>query len=101
MAQGIQTKIKKKKKSVLKRIRQTASRSEVNRANRTRVRSAIKRFRSALGSGDAAAAAKLLPETLSALDRSIRLGVLHQNTASRYKSRLTLALNRLRAGKPA
>ncbi|PYU08353.1 MAG: 30S ribosomal protein S20, partial [Acidobacteria bacterium] len=47
MAQGQATKIKKKKKSVLKRAAQSRQRAEVNRANRTRVRTAIKKLRGA------------------------------------------------------
>ena len=47
MAQGQATKIKKKKKSVLKRAAQSRQRAEVNRANRTRVRTLMKRLRTA------------------------------------------------------
>jgi small subunit ribosomal protein S20 len=101
MAQGAAKKIKPRKKSVLKRIRQTARRTEVNRANRTRVRTAIKRLRAALAAGDAAAATSLFAPTLAAIDRGIQKGVLQENTANRYKSRLTLAFNALRAGKSA
>ena len=101
MAQGTPTKIKKKKKSVLKRIRQTARRTAVNRANKTRVRSAMRQMRATLAGGDAAAAGKLLAPTLAAIDQAIQKGVLHENTANRYKSRLTLAYNELRAGKQA
>ena len=53
MAQGQATKIKKKKKSVLKRAAQSEQRAEVNRANRTRVRTAIKKLRGAITAGDA------------------------------------------------
>ena len=56
MAQGQGTKIKKKKKSVLKRAAQSLQRAEVNRANRTRVRTAMKRLRTAITAGDATAA---------------------------------------------
>ena len=56
MAQGQATKIKKKKKSVLKRAAQSRQRAEVNRANRTRVRTLMKRLRTAITAGDAAAA---------------------------------------------
>ena len=66
MAQGQATKVKKKKKSVLKRAAQSYQRAEVNRANRTRVRSAIKKMRIAIGAGDATAAANLLQPTMSA-----------------------------------
>jgi len=96
MAQGAAKKVKPRKKSVLKRIRQTARRTAVNQPNRTRVRTAIKRMRAVLAAGDAAAAQKLLAPTMSAIDRGIQLGVLRENTGNRYKSRLTLAYNALR-----
>ena len=101
MPQGTPTKVKKRKKSVLKRAQQALRRGEVNRANRTRVRSMIKRLRTALSAGDAATAGNLLAPTFSAIDRAISKGVLHENTANRYKSRLTLAYNALRATKAA
>jgi len=97
MAQGQATKVKKKKKSVLKRAAQSRQRGEVNRANRTRVRSAIKRLRTAITAGDATAAANLLQPTLSAIDAAIAKGVLHENTGNRYKSRVSLAYNALKA----
>jgi small subunit ribosomal protein S20 len=97
MAQATAKKQKKRKKSVLKRIRQTVRRTEVNRANRSRVRTAMKVLRTAIAAGDAPAANKLLPETLSAIDRAIRIGALKENTANRYKSNLALAVNGLQA----
>lgn len=93
MAQGAATKVKKRKKSVLKRAKQSIVRAAANRANRTRVRSMIKSLRTALGSGDAKAAGSLLQPTISAIDRAVTKGVLEKNTANRYKSRLTLAYN--------
>ena len=97
MAQGQPTKVKKKKKSVLKRAVQSNQRAEVNRANRTRVRTMMKRLRIALTAGDATAAANLLQPTVSAIDQAISKRVLHENTANRYKSRLTLAYNQVKA----
>lgn len=97
MAQGTPTKVKKRKKSVLKRAAQSIKRAAVNRANRTRVRTVIKSLRSALNAGDAAAAGKLLSNTISSIDRAVAKGVLTKNTANRYKSRLTLACNDLQA----
>ncbi|MGA2481854.1 MAG: 30S ribosomal protein S20 [Candidatus Acidiferrales bacterium] len=101
MPQGQPTKVKKRKKSVLKRARQSRERAEVNRANKTRVRTLMKRMRTAIGSGDADSAKNLLQPTMSAIDRAITKGVLHENTANRYKSRLTIAYNTLRAAKKA
>jgi small subunit ribosomal protein S20 len=97
MAQGQPTKVKKKKKSVLKRAAQARQRAEVNRANRTRVRSAMKRLRTAITAGDATAAGNLMSPTMSAIDQAISKGVLHENTANRYKSRLHAAYNGLKS----
>jgi small subunit ribosomal protein S20 len=99
MAQGQATKVKKKKKSVLKRAAQSRQRAEVNRANRTRVRTLMRRLRTAITAGDATAAGNLLRPTMSAIDRAITKGVLHENTANRYKSRLSLAYNGLQTAK--
>ena len=97
MAQGQGTKIKKKKKSVLKRAAQSRQRAEVNRANRTRVRTLMKKLRTAITAGDATASGNLLQPTLSAIDQAISKGVLHENTGNRYKSRLSLAHNGLKS----
>ena len=53
MAQGAAKKIKPRKKSVLKRIRQTEQRTIVNRANLTRVRGMMKSLRAVISAGDA------------------------------------------------
>jgi len=97
MAQGQATKVKKKKKSVLKRAAQSRQRAEVNRANRTRVRTLMRRLRTAITAGDPTAAGNLLHPTMSAIDQAIAKGVLHENTANRYKSRLTVAYNGVKA----
>lgn len=101
MPQGTPVKKKKKSKSVLKAVRQSEKRAGVNRMNRTRVRSAIRQMRTVLASGDAAAAEKLAAATYSEIDKSIRRRTLAENTANRYKSRLALALNALKAKKKA
>src|SRR4029077_7567045 len=97
MAQGQATKIKKKKKSVLKRAAQSHQRAEVNRANRTRVRTLMRRMSTALTAGDATAAGNLLHPTMSVIYQAITKGVLHENTGNRYKSPLSLAFNGVKA----
>src|SRR5712691_7515597 len=97
MSQGKATKVKKKKKSGLKRAAQSLQRAEVKRANRTRARTMMRRLRTAITAGDAPAAGNLLQPTRSAIDQSIAKGVLHENTANRYKSRLTVAYNGVKA----
>ena len=75
-------------KSAEKRNRQNEQRNLRNRAHRSRLRTAIKKLRSAVATGDAALAQQLLPDTLSVIDKVAQKGVIHDNTASRYKSRL-------------
>lgn len=74
--------------SALKRARQTEKRTAVNRANKSLMRTALRKLRTALGSGDATAAQTSLQEATSVLDKSAKKGVIHKNTASRYKARL-------------
>ena len=74
--------------SSLKRARQTETRTAVNRANRSLVRGSLRSLREALAKGDVKAAQEQFRKTVSALDKSVQKGVLHKNTASRYKSRL-------------
>jgi small subunit ribosomal protein S20 len=45
-------------------------------------------MREALAKGDKGAAEQTYRKTVSALDKAIQKGVLHENTAGRYKSRL-------------
>ncbi len=82
-------------KSALKRIKQTRKRTEVRRAHRTELRHQIRKLRIALDAKDKAAAQAVLAPTLALIDHSVRKGILHANTAARYKSRLTLRFNAL------
>ena len=74
--------------SALKRARQTERRTTRNRANTSRLRTQLRDLRETIAKGDKAAAEKVYRETVSALDKAIQKGTLHENTASRYKSRL-------------
>jgi small subunit ribosomal protein S20 len=82
--------------SALKRARQTERRTARNRSNTSRLRSALRDMRSALTKGDKAASEQAFRQTVSALDKGIQKGVLHKNTASRYKSRLSARLKALK-----
>jgi small subunit ribosomal protein S20 len=84
-----------KHKSAEKRDRQNTRRNAINTANRTRLRTQIKRLRTVIAAGDAQGARALLPKTISLLDKAVQDGVLHQNAAARHKSRLTLHVNEL------
>jgi small subunit ribosomal protein S20 len=82
--------------SALKRARQTTKRTSRNRQNTSTLRTSLRSMRESLEKGDKAAASKTYRETVSALDKAIQKGVLHENTASRYKSRLNTRLNALK-----
>lgn len=83
--------------SALKRARQTEKKTATNRANKSRMRSALRSLRTALTSGDAATLDTTFQATVSVLDKSVQKGVLHKNTASRYKSRLAARVKAAKA----
>jgi small subunit ribosomal protein S20 len=74
--------------SALKRARQTEKRTATNRSNASRLRTALRNLRETIEKGDKQAAEQTYRATVSALDKAIQKGTLHNNTASRYKSRL-------------
>ena len=79
--------------SALKRARQTEKRTVRNRANTSRLRTTLRDLRESLAKGNAEEAGQVFRQTVSALDKAVQKGVLHGNTASRYKSRLSARLN--------
>lgn len=76
-------------KSAEKRIRQTARRTEVNRARISRIRTFLKKVETAIASGNKAAADQAFREAQPELMRGATKGVLHKNTVSRKLSRLS------------
>jgi small subunit ribosomal protein S20 len=81
--------------SSLKRARQTITKTAANRANRTKFRSSLRILREAIAGGDKNAIAATYSETVSVLDKGVQKGVLHKNTASRYKARLNARIKAL------
>jgi small subunit ribosomal protein S20 len=80
-------------KSAEKRMRQNERRKGINRSNRTRLRTEIKKLRAAITGEDAGALQAALSQTVSTIDKAVQKGVLHRNAAARYKSRLTGHVN--------
>ncbi len=79
-------------KSAMKRAKLAAERTARNRSIKSSVRTAVKKFESALAQ-DAAAAADAYRKAASALDKGVTKGVVHKNAAARKKSRLARKLN--------
>jgi len=76
-------------KSAEKRVRQNIKRNEINRSNRSKLRTQIKSLRASLSTGDQKSSLALLNPTVSLIDKAVNKGLIHKNTAARYKSRLT------------
>jgi small subunit ribosomal protein S20 len=79
-------------RSAEKQQRQAEKANERNRAGKSRLRSALKKARTAVDSGSADAA--VLSTGFSEIDKAARRGVIKGNTADRYKSRLAKASKR-------
>lgn len=82
-------------KSAEKRIRQTATRTEVNRARVSRIRTFLKKVETAISSGDKTAAAAAFKEAQPEMMRGTSKGVLHANTVARKLSRLSSRIKAL------
>lgn len=82
-------------KSAEKRIRQTARRTEVNRARVSRIRTFVKKVEAAIDSGNKAEAQEAFNAAQPELMRGASKGVLHANTVSRKLSRLSARIKTL------
>jgi small subunit ribosomal protein S20 len=85
--------------SALKAQRQNLKQRARNRKNISQLKTQVKKLRSAVASGNGETAASLLSETVSVIDRAAKKGVIHDNAASRFKSRLTRRVNSLKAAR--
>ncbi len=74
--------------SALKAHRQNVKRREHNRQLRTRLRGALRDIRAAVDSNDPGTVNDALRQTVSLVDKMAAKGLIHRNTAGRYKSRL-------------
>ncbi len=85
--------IKSQKKRILIGERNHAA----NASFKTRMRHSIKKVNLAVEAKDLALAEKLLPEAVSLIDKSVKNGIQHANTAARQKAHIQKAVNSLKA----
>ena len=83
--------IKSSKKDVI----QSKIAYEKNKAAKTALKTIIKKYDASLESGDRAVAEGAYKLAVEAVDKAVKSGVLHKNTAARKKSSMTLRLNKL------
>ncbi|HET97952.1 MAG TPA: 30S ribosomal protein S20 [Desulfurivibrio alkaliphilus] len=82
-------------KSAMKRNRQNEVRRERNRANRTRLKTLVRRVNEAVAASSPEQAREALQAAVPVLDRAVNKGTLHRNTAARKVSRLSRRVNAL------
>ena len=83
--------------SSIKRVRMTERKTAVNRMRKTKLRHQIRSMRRLLDQKNTDAATKAIPATFSLVDKAAKWGIIKQNTAARYKSRLHIRVKKLAA----
>ena len=68
---------------------------EMNKANKSELKTILKKFDAALENGDKAAAEVAYKDAVQIVDKAVTKGILHKNTAARKKSSMALRLNKL------
>jgi small subunit ribosomal protein S20 len=82
-----------------KRAKQNEKRRTINRANKSRIKTQIKRLEETLSSGDAEKASEQYKLLARKLDKTASTSTMHKKTAARKKSRLAKKVNALKAKK--
>ena len=68
---------------------------EKNKADKSELKTNLKKYEAALAGGDKAEAEAAYKVAIKAVDQAVNKGLLHKNNAARKKSALTLKLNKL------
>ena len=84
-------------KSAKKRVLINSAKAAQNKAQKSALKTQLKKFDVAVSAGDAAAAAGVYADTVKAVDQAAAKGLIHPNNAGRKKSSLARKLNSLNA----
>ena len=68
---------------------------EKNKADKSELKTNLKKFDAALVGGDKAAAEAAYKVAVKSVDKAVNQGLLHKNNAARKKSAMTLKLSKL------
>lgn len=79
-------------KSSIKRIRQTATRTERNRAEKSRMKTSRKKALAAIEAGNKDAAVKAASDFASVVDKAAKRNLIHPNKAANLKSKTAKAI---------
>jgi small subunit ribosomal protein S20 len=84
-------------KSQIKRNKQNEKRRVRNKAVKSSLKTAVRKFNETAASGEAETAATLLRDASRALDKAVSKGVIHKNQAANRKSAIAKKLASLSA----
>lgn len=82
-------------KSSKKDVERSRVAYEKNKADKSELKTNLKKFDAALEAGDKTAAAAAYTQAVKTVDQAVNKGLLHKNNAARKKSSMTLKLNKL------
>ena len=82
-------------KSAKKRVQVSGMRNERNKADKSALKTALKKFEAAAAEGNRTEAEGAYKVAVKIVDKSAAKGLLHKNTAAHRKSAMTLKLNQL------
>ena len=75
--------------SAVRQHRRSLRRNAVTGKSKSALRTQVKKLREAIEKKDKDTAEKILPQTVSLIDKSVKKGAIHENKGARYKSRLS------------
>ncbi len=81
-------------KSAVKKYKRDEKKRLINKSNKSKMKNKIKNFKKIIEEGKFDEAKKLYPGVISIIDKTVTKGTIHKKTGSRYKSRLSLLLNK-------
>ncbi len=80
-------------KSAMKRVEKSQQENARNKAQKTAMRTVMKKFDAAVAEGNKEAAAVTYKVAVTSVDRAAAKNLIHKNNAARKKSAMTLKLN--------
>ena len=86
-------------KSAKKRVLVSAKKTNINKSEKSEVKTYIKNFNLLLENGNVEEAEKVLSKTVSVIDKAVTKGIFTKNTAANKKSGLVKKFNALKASK--
>ena len=86
-------------KSAKNRVLVNAKKANINKSEKSEVKTYIKNFNLLLDNGNLEEAEKVLSKTISVIDKAVTKGIFTKNTAANKKSGLVKKFNALKASK--